>query len=142
MATKAFVTAGTVACVGVAMVLLGVDIIPQDVMPLNVPSWVLVVLGLAVTLGGVSVFLRIGSPAATRLVGISLLLMALGFAWVALFGDPRYMRGGLPFLPDRYNWLLGRFAFSLCALLFLWMGVSALRHARHQPKEGVAESDR
>jgi multisubunit Na+/H+ antiporter MnhB subunit len=123
--------------VGAALVLIGLDVIPQRVFRPNVPSWLLVVLGLVLVLAGASVFLRIGSPTATRLIGVSLTLMALVFSWVALFGDPRYMSGGIPFIPDEFNWLLGRIMFGLVALLFLWLGVSALRHAKHQPEEGV-----
>ena len=141
MDTKKLVTAGAVACIGAALVLLGADFIPQRVFKPHVPSWVLVVLGLGLILVGVSVFFRIGSPIATRLIGVSLLLMAMAFSWVAFFSDPRYMSGGLPFLPDDYNVLLGRTVFGLFALFFLWLGVSAMRHAKHQPAEGADESD-
>jgi len=141
MDDKGHIRGGAVACFGAALVLLGYDIIPQDVFEPNVPSWMLVVLGFGLALAGVSPFFRTGSPKATRLVGGSCLLMALAFFWVSFFGDPRYMSGGIPFIPKAYNVLLGRFMFGLVGLLWLWMGVSALRYAKHQPEEGVVEID-
>ena len=142
MDAKTFVIAGVVACVGVALVLLGTDIIPLSAVKTNVPDWMLVVIGLALILTAGSVYVRTGSlPIAARLVGISLLLMALAFAWIALFGDPRQMRGGIPFLPDVYNGLLGRFMFGVGALLFLGLGFLALRHAKDRPVDEGIESD-
>ena len=129
MDVKAFVTAGAVVLVGAGLVLLGADIIPQHLVKANVPNWLTVVLGLVLILAGASVFIGIGSPISTRLIGVSLLLMALAFAWVTLFGDPRHMVGGGPFIPDEYSRFFGRFAFGLIALLFLWLGVMALKHA-------------
>ena len=141
MDTKKLVTAGAVACSGAFLLLLGVDFIPQRVFKPNVPSWLLVGLGAGIILVGVSVFFRIGSPIASRLIGGSLLLVGVVFGWVAFFSDPRYMRGGLPFLADDCNVLLGRTAFGLFALFFVWIGAAALRHAKHQPEEGADERD-
>ena len=141
MDDKGFVRGGEVACFGAALVLLGFDIIPQHVFEPNVPSWILVLLGFGLTLAGVSPYFRTGSPNSTRLVGGTCLLMALVFFWIAFFGDARHMSGGIPFVPNAYNVFLGRFMFSLGGLLWLWLGVSALRHAKHQPDEGVVESD-
>lgn len=128
METKRLITAGVVACVGVVLLLIGIDVIPQRVVKPNVPGWVLVVIGLVPILAGGSVFLHVGSPVASRMVGVSLLLMALVFLWAALLTDPRHMSGGIPFFPDRCNWLLGRFAFGIVALFFAWAGVWALKH--------------
>ena len=139
--TKKLLTAGAVACIGAALMLLGADFIPQRLFEPHVPSWVLVMLGLGLILVGVSVFFRIGSPIATRLIGVSLLLIALTFIWVAFFGDPRYMSGGLPFLPDDYNVLLGRTMFGLFALIFLLIGAAALIYAKYKPEEGADDSD-
>lgn len=125
-------------CGGAALVLIGAGIVPERVSRPDVPGWLLVALGAGILLAGLSVCFRIGSPVATRLVGVALLLVALAFAWISLFGDPRHLRGGAPFLSAELNWLLGRMAFGLCALLFLALGIAALRHARHQPGEGVA----
>jgi hypothetical protein len=141
MDTKGFLIAGAVSCVGAFLVLLGADIIPQRVFKPTVPSLVLVVIGLALILAGTSVFFRVGSPIANRMIGVCMLLMALPFFWVAFFGDPRHMSGGIPFLPDQYNRFLGRFMFGLGALFWLWLGVMALRHAKHQPEGGVVEGD-
>lgn len=141
MDTKALVSVGAAVFVGAFLVLLGADIIPQRVFEPNVPSWVLVVIGLALLLAGTSVFFRIGSPTATRMIGVCMLFMALSFFWVALFGDPGHMNSDLPYLSDRLNLFLGRSMFGLGGLLWLWLGISALRHAKHQPQEGVAESD-
>ena len=90
---------------------------------------------------GVSVFFRTGSPVASRLIGGSLLLMGVAFGWVAFFSDPRYMRGGLPFLADDCNVLLGRTAFGFFALFFVWIGAVALRDAKHRPEERAEGSD-
>lgn len=67
--------------------------------------------------------------------------LAVAFGWVAVLGDPRYMSGGLPFLPREYDVSLGRAAFGLAALFFLWLGISALKGAKRQPERGVVESD-
>lgn len=141
MEPKAFLIAVAVACVGAFLVLLGADIVPQRVFKPNVPSLVLVVIGLALILAGMSVFFRVGSPIANRMIGVCMLLMALPFFWVAFFGDPRQISGGIPFLPAQYNRLLGRFMFGLGALFWLWLGVMALRHAKDQADEGMDESD-
>src|SRR5512141_1794827 len=122
MDTKALVSIGAVTCVGAFLVLLGADIIPQGVFKPTVPSWILVVIGLAVILAAMSIFVRVGSPiAAARMIGVCTFFMALSFFWVALFSDPRHMSGGIPFLPDQYNWFLGRFMFALGALFWLWV---------------------
>lgn len=141
MDLKTSLTAGAVVCVGAFMVLLGADIIPQRVFPPKVPSWLLIAIGLGVVLAGTSVFFRTGSPSATRMVGVSMLLMALPFFWVSFFGDSRQISGGILLLPDRFNRLVGRFMFLLGAVFWLWLGVSALRHAKYQPEEGVVEGD-
>lgn len=127
METKASITIGAVACIGIALLLVGADVIPQRVFKPNFPSWMLIVLGLCLIAACVSVALGIGSPIGTRLIGVTLLLMALAFFWVALFADPRHMNGGIPFLPDQFNWFLGRAMFGLCALFFLWLGVSVFQ---------------
>lgn len=132
---------GAVACFGVALVLLGYDIIPQRIFQPNIPGWLLVALGFGLTLVGISPFFRIGSPAATRLAGAAFLLMALTFAWIALFGDPRHMSGGIPFIPDIYNVLINRCMHGLGSLFWLWLGVSALCHAKGQPESGVMDID-
>lgn len=140
MDTKAIVIAGAVTCVGASLVLLGADVIPQRVFKPTVPSWMLVVIGFALILAGMSVFFHVGSPIATRMIGVCMLFMALSFFWVAFFSDPRHMSGGIPFLPDQYNRFLGRIVFGLGGLFWLWLGILALRHAKHQP-EGVVEGD-
>jgi hypothetical protein len=141
MDTKTLVSVGVAVFSGAFLVLLGADIIPQRVFKPNVPSWLLVVIGLALVLAGTSVFFRVGSPIANRMIGVCLLLMAAPFFWVALFGDPRHMSGGIPFLSDQCNLLLARFAFGFFALIWLWLGVLGLRYARHQPGERAVESD-
>ncbi|OGW59543.1 MAG: hypothetical protein A2V83_03045 [Nitrospirae bacterium RBG_16_64_22] len=70
-----------------------------------------------------------------------MLLMGVAFGWVAFFSDPRYMRGGLPFLADDCNVLLGRTAFGFFALFFVWIGAVALRDAKHRPEERAEGSD-
>ena len=141
MDDKGLIRGGAVACFGAALVLLGYDIIPQRVFEPNVPSWMLVVLGFGVTLAGVSPFFRVGLPNSTRLVGGSCLLMALAFAWIAIFGDTRHMSGGIPFLPNVFNVFLTRFMFGFGGLLWLWLGISALKHAKHQPEDGIVDNE-
>lgn len=127
-------------CVGAFLVLLGADIVPQRIFKPTVPGWLLIAIGLALILAGLSIFVRVGSPiVAARMVAVCMLLMALAFGWVAFFSDPGHMSGGIPFLPDQYNRLLGRFVFGLGALFWLWVGVLALRHAKDQPEGGVVE---
>lgn len=128
--TKRLITGGVVACVGVVLLLIGIDVIPQRAVRPNVPGWVLLVLGLMMILVGGSVFLPVGSPVASRMVGVALLLMALIFLWVALLADPRHMSGGIPFIPHYCNSLLGRFAFGLVAFFFAWAGVWALKNPK------------
>lgn len=141
METKAFVTAVVVTLVGVFLVLLGADIIPQHVFKPKVPSLVLGVIGLALILAGLSVFFRVGSMIANRMIGACLLLMALPFFWVAFFGNAQHMSGGIPFLPDKYNFLLGRIMFGFGAIFWLWLGVLAFRHAKDQTGDGAVEGD-
>jgi hypothetical protein len=135
-------TGVAVAGIGAIMALIGADIIPQRLWPPNVPGWLLAALGLGLVLAGVSVFFRIGSPRATRMVGVALLSMSLTFGWVSLFGDARHMSGGIPFLPDAVNVFIGRLAFGFVALFFLWLSIMALKYARFQPEEGVEEDER
>lgn len=142
MDDKGLIRGGAVACFGVALVLLGYDIIPQRVFRPNVPGWVLVVLGAGLTLAGVSPFFRTGSPNATRLVGGAMFMMAITFLWVAVLGNARHMSGGIPFIPNAYNVLIGRVMFALGGLFWLWLAVSAWKHAKDQPDEGVADEDR
>lgn len=141
MDTKTFAPAAAVTCVGTFVVLVGADIIPQRVFHPTVPDWLLIAIGFGIVLAGTSVFFRIGSPTATRMVGVSMLLMALLFSWVAFFGDPRQMSGGLPFVSKEFNWFLGRSMFLGGSALWLWLGISALKHAKHQSSDGVHERD-
>src|SRR5688572_15435144 len=132
MDTKTFAIAAVVTCSGTFMVLVGADIIPQRAFNNTVPAWLLVAIGFGIVLAGTSVFFRIGSPTATRMIGTSMVLMALLFVWVAVFGDPRYMSGGLPFVSKEVNRFLGRIMFVGGSVIWLLLGISALRHARHQ----------
>ena len=58
---------------------------------------------MALRLAATSVFFRIGSPIATRMIGVCMLFMALAFLWVALFGDPRHMSGASRSLLARFS---------------------------------------
>jgi len=141
MKTKKFITAVVVASVGIFLVLLGADIIPQRIFRPNVPSSMLVVVGLGLILPAIAVFIGIGSTTANRLIGLSMILIAVAFAWTALFGDPRHMEGGIPFIPGTMNWFIGRIVFGLVALFFLWVGVLALSHVKERNDKRDVNSD-
>ncbi len=119
-------TAGWILLViGVLIMLLAADVIPQDSMPPNVPSPVLFVVGLVLASAALGVLVGLGTPVSQVLIGLSMFLMAFSFSWVAVAGDTEQMSGGIPFLPDWLNVYLGRIAFGAFAIVFFGIGVAA-----------------
>jgi multisubunit Na+/H+ antiporter MnhB subunit len=125
-----------VGAIGLGLVLLALDIIPQRWWPPNVPPAVLFIIGVLLVSASAAVFSGLGTPASSFFVGVSMALMAMAFAWVAFLGEARHMSGGIPFLPRWLNVGLGRAVFGLASLAFLAVAVSAFRSAINPPEEG------
>jgi hypothetical protein len=113
--------------IGVAIMLVALDIIPQRLLQPNVPSWVLFIVGLTIALVAGAALVGTGKLAGSLLLALAMLGMATAFLYIAFFGESRHMSGGIPFIPDWLNFSVGRIAFGLFGLLFLAIGVFAVR---------------
>ncbi|MFH1845670.1 MAG: hypothetical protein ABIF77_20995 [bacterium] len=105
---------------GVAIILLSAGVIPLEPDSLNVPLWILTVIGVLLLSAGLSAFLPSNSASANAFIAVTLALFALVLTWVSLWGDSRAFSGGIPLLPGSVNVVLARVVFGSLALV-LWI---------------------
>lgn len=113
--------------IGSVLMLVGVGAIPEKLVQPQVPLWVLFLVGVMITFGGIAAFCKPGGAGVTFLAASILFLMGFTFGWIAFFADARGMSGGLPFLSQQVNQMMGKGIFGVVGLFFSGIGVVALR---------------
>lgn len=108
--------AGCIA-LGCYPVALGLGLLPVDEAGLSAPLWVVAGAGFAFIIAGFMILFARHSRINDLLAGVLLLLFGTMGIWVSLFSSSEGFSGGLPFLSQELNILLGRWLFGLGALI-------------------------
>ena len=104
---------------GVVPILIAIGVIEPDAGSVHAPMWVLAMCGGVFILAGIMVLLGQNSRASYFLAALLCLCFAAIGGWVALFGAAENFSGGIPFVPSKTNFSIGRITFGLGALLCL-----------------------
>ena len=106
-------------CIGIGSYIIGLasGILPVDPQSVYVPMSIFGLTGLIVFLGGVMILLGQKSRYNDLAAGVLLACFAIVGAWVSIFSSSDSIEGGLPFLSDQVNALIGRIIFGVGALL-------------------------
>ena len=120
--------AGCIA-LGCYPVALGLGYLPAGEAGLNAPPWVVAGAGFVFVIAGFMILLAKYSRIVDLLAGILLLLFGIMGVWVSLFSASEGFSGGLPFLSQELNIMLGRWLFGLGALISFAMCAYAFRRA-------------
>ena len=118
--------------IGVFIIALALGIIPEDPGNFHAPPIVVGLAGAVFLIGGLSLLVK--AQSAWRAIGAALILGCMGAvgAWVTFFGDSSKIEGGLPFLSQETNALLGRGVFGVGTLLVLCFMVWAIKDAQRR----------
>ncbi|MBT8401906.1 MAG: hypothetical protein KJO98_15635 [Rhodothermia bacterium] len=123
-------------CAGAAITGVGAQVIPVDPATVHAPYWVIVLCGLVFMAGGMAAVIGEKHPLNGVLAAIIALGLAASFAWVTLFGDSEHMSGGVWFLPQSVNDILGRILFGLGSIMGFVIGGLALFGRRGKARTG------
>lgn len=93
------------------------------------PRWVVAGAGLTFLIAGCMILLANHARANDMLAGLLLLLFGVLGMWVAVFSSDKGFSGGLPFVPQETNILVGRWLFGLGALICFAFSAYAFRRA-------------
>ena len=108
--------------------------VPVDDAKLTAPRWVIAGAGLTFVVAGFTFLLADHSRANDFLAGVLLLLFGVLGAWVSVFSPEVGFSGGLPFLSQELNIVVGRWVFGFGALICLALSVYAFGRAASRPK--------
>ncbi|MEZ4697717.1 MAG: hypothetical protein R2832_14985 [Rhodothermales bacterium] len=103
---------------GVVPILIAIGVIELDAGSVHAPMWVLAMCGGVFILAGIMVLLGQNSRASYFLAALLCLCFAAIGGWVAPAAAAENF-GGIPFVPSKTNFSIGRIAFGLGALLCL-----------------------
>jgi hypothetical protein len=113
---------------------LALGYLPVGEIELAAPRWVIAGAGLAFVFAGFMILLADHSRANDFLAGVLLLLFSIIGAWVSLLSPDEGFSGGLPFLSQELNIMVGRWVFGFGALISLALCVYAFRRAASRTK--------
>lgn len=113
---------------------LGLGYLPVDEAELTAPLWVIAAAGLAFVIGGLIILFAGHSRANDLFAGMLLLLFGILGVWVCLFSSDEGFSGGLPFLSQELNSVIGRSLIGLGALISFALCGYALRRAASRSK--------
>ncbi|MEM1174186.1 MAG: hypothetical protein AAGI27_05205 [Pseudomonadota bacterium] len=98
------------------------------------PLWVAAGVGSAFIMAGFMILLTRYGRANDLMAGVMLLIFASLGVWVSVFSSDAGFSGGVAWLPEDMNILIGRVFFGFGALVSLAMAVWAFRRAASGPK--------
>jgi len=113
---------------------LALGFIPVDDAELTAPRLVIGGAGLTFVVAGFMILLADYSRANNLLAGVLLLLFGIMGMWVAVLSSDDGFSGGLPFISEEVNILVGRWVFGIGALICFALCVYAFRLAASRPK--------
>lgn len=103
--------------IGILICLVSLTVIPIDPGSINVPFWLLFLIGLLIISGGLAAFAPIYSRTSNLFAAIAITLFALLLTWIVIGGKSSAFSGGIPFLPPTANFFTGRLVFGFFALI-------------------------
>ena len=112
-------------CIAVSLfpIAHSLNLLPIAEQPGDAPRWVIGLCGMVFALSGCMMMTQLNSRLNNSLAAIFLALMGAIGLWVSLFSPAEGMSGGLFFLSQEQNVLLGRCVFGLgAAIVFLMCG--------------------
>lgn len=120
-----------VGCIalGVYPIAVSLGYIPTDEPGSTAPSWVIAGAGFSFVIAGFMILLANHSRANDLLAGILLMIFGVLGVWVSLFSSNEGFSGGLPFLPQEQNILIGRWVFGFGAVISFALCAWALQRA-------------
>ena len=118
-----------IACVAIGCypIAMALGVFP-DVEP-NAPGWVVAGAGIVFVIAGLMILLATHTRANDLLAGVLLFIFGAMGVWVSIFSPDEGFSGGLPFLPDDLNIVLGRWLFGLGSIVTFAMCAWAFRRA-------------
>ena len=96
---------------------------------MNAPAWVVACAGLVFIIAGVMLFFRNHARINNFLASLICFFFAAVGLWVALFSPTEEISGGLPFLSQQTNTMIGRWVFAGGAMISLALAWYAARLA-------------
>lgn len=108
---------------------LGLGFIPIEESGSTVPPLIIAGAGLIFVIGGLMILFAKHSRANDLLAGFLLMVFGIIGAWVSLFSSSEGFSGGLPFVSEESNILVGRWVFGLGAIICFALCVWAFRRA-------------
>ncbi len=114
-------------------------VVPIEPDPGDAPPFIIGLAGFVFVAAG-GAFMVDGGSAARALWSMLILASLAGIGlWVAFYGDSESISGGLPFLSQEVNAMLGKWMFGFGALITLFMVVLAFRDGMRRMKKEQAE---
>lgn len=117
-------------CIGTGILLIALGLIPVDPATVHAPYSVLGLCGVVFFLAGVMILLGENSKYNSLGASVMLICFAIIGGWATVFASTEGMRGGLPFLSDGINVLLGKSLFGFGALVCAALAVYAFKMFR------------
>jgi len=113
--------------IGIFLLLAALGVIePTNQEPAS-PPLILALCGLVFVVGGCMVL--VGRKSRLNSLGAAIVCLSFSFLglWVALFSPPEAIAGGIPFLPQSINAVLGKWLFGAGSVISLAVSIYALR---------------
>ena len=114
---------------GIVYAAVSIGLFRVDESTIHVPGTILFLVSVVLIIGGMMMVAGRDSRLNDILAGGLLLAMAAIGGWVAIFGSPDRISGGLAFLPPEMNVGLARVLFGLGSIVSGAMSLVALRRA-------------
>lgn len=112
---------------GSGVLLIAFGVIPVDPSTVYAPYSILGLCGLVFAIAGIMILMGENSKYNSLGAAAILVCFAICGGWVALFASPDSIEGGLPFLSQEVNGVLGKIVFGGGALISATLSVYAWR---------------
>lgn len=121
--------------IGGFIMAIAAGVIPIEQDPADAPPFIIGLAGFVFVAAG-GAFMVEGRSAARAFWSMLILASMAGIGlWVAFWGNAENISGGLPFLPQHINAMLGKFMFGLGAVITIFMVIYAFRDGVRRMKE-------
>ncbi len=115
---------------------MAAGILPIEPDPSDAPPFVIGIAGFAFFAAGGAMMVE-GNSAARSFWAMLIVASMAGISlWIAFFGDEDKISGGIPFLPQSINAMLGKILFGFGALVTAFMVILAFRDGLRRLKKG------
>lgn len=104
--------------------------IPAPPDSFNAPRWILGLVGFVLMACGGALGFDEDSPMRAGMAVLILIPMAIMGFWIAFNGDPENISGGLPFLDQTTNGIIGKWVFGIGAVITSGIALIALKDVK------------